>query len=52
MIRRLIRYIGRHLARHRPPAPLDATGPATCYGTRTGAYAGTITTWRVDRDIW
>ncbi|MFE7869780.1 hypothetical protein ACFUYE_05445 [Micromonospora humida] len=52
MIRTLIRTIRQHL--RRPPAPLDATGPATLYGT--GTYPGTITPWAIDpadrRDIW
>ncbi|WP_168222371.1 hypothetical protein [Micromonospora sp. HM134] len=47
MIRALIRTIRQHF--RRPPAPLDATGPATLYGTHTGS-------WAIEpadrRDIW
>lgn len=55
MLRKIIRA-ARQLVRRRPPVRLDATGPATCYGTQTGAYPGTITSWAIEpadrRDIW
>ncbi|MEU6387672.1 hypothetical protein ABZ847_29415 [Streptomyces bauhiniae] len=36
---RTLRRLARLITRRRPPAPLDDTGPATRYATRTGSWA-------------